>query len=152
MKMSEHELELYNIIAAPVERPKSDIQLFNEKCDDESPFNKIKIKQYDLDSHFYVRVGANRENDRIIRVARTFLKAVTLVGEIDKTHIPVFYRSIIEILDHKGVLMVNWKTKEAFKFFRKNIENAWYDECEVSIWHFINADDMEKRNRPYVEV
>lgn len=146
MKLSKGDLEFISKLQN-IEHPKTDLQVFNE-----NDHGQIKIKQHDLDRHFYIRIGANRENDRIIRVTRTFLKAVTLVGEIDNTHIPVFYRSIVEILDHKGALMVNWKTKEAFKFFRKYIEKAWYDEGEVQLWHFINARDMEKLNRPYVEV
>lgn len=129
------------------EIPINDIDLFNENDNGE-----IKIKEYDLNGHYFVKIGANRENSRIIRVTRTFLKAATLVGEENESHIPIFYRSILEILDHKGCLMVNWKSREAFNFFRKNIEKAWCDENEFHIWHFINVDDMVGHDCPYVEV
>ena len=100
-----------------------------------------KIKDFDIDGHNFIKIGANRETSRLIRVTLTFLKIVTLVGNDNKDNIKHLYDSILEMLDHKGDLYINWRSHEDYDYFRDYVRDAWDD---ANIMHYFNASSFNE--------
>lgn len=103
----------------------------NEHCID--PVSDLEIRSVDEHYDTYITIGCYRETSRLDRMLKVYQRAMTLAhGEEMHT---VFNGSIRSLYDCHGNLNVVWRHKADFLNFRRYIEKAWSECCEIMIRH-----------------